>query len=510
MRRAAAGIAAAAVLLVGAPSALAETLTVTGTGDSAGVCSGGDCPSLRSALTQAASTPEGDTVQFADGLSGATITVGSTLPSPGRVDIAGGGDTTVAQSASAAGPLLQLPPGSDGSTITDITLVGPGSAGAASTSLIRVAASGVTIVHSTLRGATTAGIAVASGAQQVMITQNSIYGSGTVPVTFESSDVNGGIRPPANLRVGPRRADGTLPLSGTTGGIGGLEFFRGPQQLFFLGAGTGGGDFSFVPTPEPTAGELIGATITDGPGNTSEYGTVRVPDDIFSPFLLGAVPATFDTIDVQPSEPIDPLTVQPTDFFVQMAGVTRPITGASVSPDGTRITLTSSKQWGPGEAGIIRLTQPGAIGDQAGNVSLAPAERRVGGAPGDFIAPLVTNLRLNPNRGVCFVVGPRCKRERTAIIFDSSEDGDMFITVFRGRRLLGERRYTGHPGGNYVRFDGKIRGRRISPGRYTMYVAMEDEVGNRLPLASQAHAAFRVKSTKAPPKKKKKKATRKH
>jgi hypothetical protein len=74
--------------------------------------------------------------------------------------------------------------------------------------------------------------------------------------------------------------------------------------------------------------------------------------------------------------------------------------------------------------------------------------------------------------------------------------------------LIGERRYTGHAGGNYVRFDGKIRGRQIRPGLYTMYVAMEDEVGNRLPLARQPHRTFRVKSTKAPPKKKKKKSSK--
>jgi hypothetical protein len=43
-----------------------------------------------------------------------------------------------------------------------------------------------------------------------------------------------------------------------------------------------------------------------------------------------------------------------------------------------------------------------------------------------------------------------------------------------------------------------------------MYVAMEDEVGNRLPLARQPHRTFRVKSTKAPPKKKKKKKSSKH
>jgi hypothetical protein len=188
-----------------------------------------------------------------------------------------------------------------------------------------------------------------------------------------------------------------------------------------------------------------------------------------------------------------------------MAGVNRAIDSAAPNADGTRITLHSPDTWEPAEAGIMRLSFPGVIADRAGNTNGDPFDVRVGGAPGDFVAPIVTNFRLNPTHGVCFVVGPRCPKDRTAIIFRSNEDGDTFITVFRGKRLIGERRYTGQPGLNYIRFDGKIRGRRIRPGLYRMFVAMQDEVGNRLRLARQPHDDFRVKSTKAPPKKKRKK-----
>jgi hypothetical protein len=220
-----------------------------------------------------------------------------------------------------------------------------------------------------------------------------------------------------------------------------------------------------------------------------------VPDDTTSPFLVGAVASSYNTIDVQPSEPVDPQSIQPTDFSVQVAGVNRPVLGASASPDGTRISLFTDGSWAAGDAGLMQLTAPGAINDANGNFSQAPARIHVGGAPGDFIAPVITNFRLNPTRGVCWVYGPHCKRERTAIIFRSSEDGDTWITVFHGARNVGERRYTGQPGANYIRFDGKIRGRRLRPGLYSMRVAMEDEVGNRLPLAEQPVARFRVKRT---------------
>jgi hypothetical protein len=227
--------------------------------------------------------------------------------------------------------------------------------------------------------------------------------------------------------------------------------------------------------------------------------------DTTPPSLVRAVATSDSTIDVEPSEPVDPFSIQPADFAVQIAGVNRTIDGATANGDGTRITLHSPDTWEPAEAGIMRLSGPGVISDRAGNPSGEPADVRVGAAPGDFVAPTITNFRLNPNRGVCFVVGPRCKQERTAIIFRSSEDGDTYITVFRGSRLIGERRYTGQPGENYIRFDGKILGRRIRPGLYRMYVAVQDEVGNRLQLDRQPHADFRVKSTKAPPKKKKRK-----
>lgn len=244
---------------------------------------------------------------------------------------------------------------------------------------------------------------------------------------------------------------------------------------------------------------LVAASLAAAPGALAQAPVV----DTTPPSLVRAVATSGNTIDVEPSEALDPFSIQPGDFTLQMAGVDRVVDGAVANGDGTRVTLHSPDGWEAGEAGILRLSFPGVISDRAGNTNGEPADVRVGGAPGDFVAPAVTNFRLSPNHGVCFVEGPRCKRERTAIIFDSTEDGDTYITVFRGSRLIGERRYTANPGENYIRFDGKIRGRRIRPGLYTMYVAVEDIVGNRLPLGSQPHRQFGVKSTKAPPKKKK-------
>jgi hypothetical protein len=496
VRRAAILLAALlAAALAGAPAALADTLTVTGTGDDPGFCSGTDCPSLRAALATADLDPQADAIVFSDALGTATITADTTLPATTPVDVNGGTDITIAQAPSAAGPLLSYEPGASGSSLRNIALSGPGAGTASSTSLVSTAASDMTISNSTLRGAGTAAVSIDGSAQHVRVTQNSIYGYGTKAISFDSGGVNGGIGAPAGLRVGPRQADGSLPVPGSTGTGGGLELFSGPQQVFAFGAALDPGNFSVRPLPEPSPGETVSATITDTAGDTSEYASATVPDDVVSPWLAGAVATSRGTIDVQASEPIDPASLQPADFGVEMAGVDRVPLGATANPEGTRITLFFGDSWESAEAGIMRLTGVGAIADTSGNVSLVTTDVRVGGAPGDFIPPVITSFRLNPNRGVCFVIGPRCKRDRTAIIFRSSEDGDTYITVFRGSRRIGERRYTGQPGSNYIRFDGKIRGRRLGSGLYRMYVAMQDESGNRTPYSNQPHAIFRVKRT---------------
>jgi hypothetical protein len=493
---AAAALAAAAAALATAPAALADTFRVSGTSDAPAACAGTICPTLRSAVTSANALPGADAIVFDPALGAATITVNATLSVTDNVTIDGGGDITVAQAPAAAGPLLDVAAGgANGSAIQSITLAGPGAGTAPATSLVSASASNVRVASSTLRDAATSAVSIRNNAQRVRVTRNSIFGYGTKAVSFDSPGVNGGIAPPASLRVGPRRADGTLPVTGSTATAGTIELFRGAHQSFFLDGGVPGGGFSFTPSTEPAAGEPVSATLTDGAGDTSEYASTRVPDDVASPSLAGAVATGFDTITVQASEPIDPASVQPADFVVQMASVTRTITSASVTAGGTRIVLVSDKPWEAGEAGTIHLTAPGAITDTAGNASLADPGRHVGGAPADLIAPVITSFRLNPRRGVCFVLGPHCKRDRTAIIFRSSEDGDTYVTVLRGRKLIGERRYTGQPGANYIRFDGKIEGRRLRPGLYRMYAAMQDEVGNRTPVDRQPHVTFRVKRT---------------
>jgi CSLREA domain-containing protein len=491
--------AAAAIIaaLVLAPAALAAPpITVTSGADGGGVCPSPNNCTLRDAIAAAQMAPSADTIDFDPSVS--TVTISSApLAVASAITVDGGGGVTVAEDpAYTGGPLFSFQTGSIGSTLENITLAGPGAAGA--TSLVEVAVPNVTIASSTLRDARTSGVSLISGGQQVTITRSPIYRFGTKAISFDASGVNGGIAAPT-LQVGPRQANGTLPITGTTGPGGTLELFRGDPAVsdgFWFDATVPGGAFSVVPPAEPMPGEKVSATITDPSHDTSELVTTTVPSDVVSPWIANAVATSFNEIRVQPSEPIDPASIQPSDFAVHMAGVDRPIAGASASPDGSSITLYSPNGWGPGDAGMVHLTAAGAIADPSGNMSLTTSDVHVGGAPGDFVPPVVTNFRLSPASRLCILPKPRCRTNGAKIIFRSSEDGFAWITVLRGTKLIGTRKYIAQPGDNLIHFDGKIRGRRLAPGLYRMYVGVQDTFGNLTAAANQPSRTFSIAKPK--------------
>jgi hypothetical protein len=212
------------------------------------------------------------------------------------------------------------------------------------------------------------------------------------------------------------------------------------------------------------------------------------------PNLLRGVGTSLNTVDVQFNEPVDPNSVQTGDFLLEMTEANRPVTGVAVSPDGMKVTLTSSSSWDPGTAGRVHLIAQGVILDPVGVPNTSADWVPVGAAPGDFAAPVVSHFHLTRRTGICWTYNVRrCKRPGAAWIYRVTEDGDAYITVRRGSRLIGVRRYNGQPGSNFINFDGKIGGRRLGPGRYTAQIGVQDVVGNRTPPASQPKTSFSVK-----------------
>lgn len=193
------------------------------------------------------------------------------------------------------------------------------------------------------------------------------------------------------------------------------------------------------------------------------------------PAIVNAVAVSLTDVRIYFNEAVDPASIQPTDFSLTMADSERPVTAASAG--GTVATISSNSPWFNGEAGSVHLTAPGAIAGTGGDPSAQTDPVKVGAAPGDFIAPTVTNLRIKPGKLRCF-----CGR-KVSIVFSTSQDAYRgFLTVYRGRTKIGQRRIVARPGHNTYHFDGRINGRLLNRGNFRFQVSVMDLVGNITPV----------------------------
>jgi hypothetical protein len=376
-------------------------------------------------------------------------------------------------------------------TISSPTISGTGSRG------IEINGSGASVSQPEISGAAGAGIVVngngasisgghihgnsgdgvTNAGQNNSISSVVFFGNGGKPIA-NILGANGGIAPPQNLRIGPRRADGSLPLTGTASGS--VELWSGDPSTAsapsFVTSFSSGGDFTYNFGAEPAPGSVFAASVTGGSG-TSEFATVSVPSDVSSPMVNFARALDTSSVRVDFSESLDPGSVQPEDFKLNMAGVDRTITGAAVSPDGKFVTLTSSG-WQAGEAGTIEITTVGAMNDAAGNAMVTAPRMRVAAAPGDFVAPLGARLSVTP-RNMCLTRGRGCRRTGMIIKFVASEPGKARLLVMRSNKTVGSRLYSGITAGpNTLKFNGRLNSRKLRAGRYRLLMYVQDKVGN--------------------------------
>jgi Right handed beta helix region len=289
---------------------------------------------------------------------------------------------------------------------------------------------------------------------------------------------NGGIAPPQSLRIGPRRADGSLPLTGTAAGS--IELWSGDPSTAtppsFLASFSSGGDFTYTFPSEPAPGSVFAASVTGGNG-TSEFATVAVPADVGSPAAAFARALDTSNVRVDFSEPLDPASVGSEDFKLTMAGAERAISALSVAPDGRFVTLVSSG-WQAGEAGYVDVTSPGAVSDSSGNAILTAPRLRVAAAPGDFFAPLGAGLSVSP-KSICLTRGRGCRRTGMTIRFVTSEAGKARLLIKRSNKTVGSRLYGNIvPGLNTLKFNGRLNSRKLRAGRYRLLMYVQDKVGN--------------------------------
>jgi hypothetical protein len=364
------------------------------------------------------------------------------------------GDVTVGASGSFTNgdPLLRFASGSGGSSVDRVSFASAGT-----------------------------GIKVDDGVTGVTIERSPIFNAAT-PITLGSGS-NGDIAAPQNLRVGPRQPDGSLPVTGTVASGSRVDIYSGDPAgttaTKFEGAATpSSGSFSLVPATELAPGSKVAATVT-GAGTSAYSATATVPSDITSPTLKAAFAFSTNEVIVVPSEPLAGGSLNLSDFSLQMAGTPRAIAQGAVAPDGSRVYLTSSQPWNPGEAGGISLTAPGVLTDVAGNFNTGTSPVLVGAAPGDFQPPVVQNLKITPSRA-CLTKGPKCRHVGVTISFITNEVGKAVVVVNRAsNRRAGEFvKKVKAAGVVKIGWRGTIHGRKLRAGRYVVEVSMEDNVGN--------------------------------
>ena len=409
------GLGAVLALAIAAPGAQAATLTVTSEEDS-----GAD--TLRDTVARAAS---GDEIVFAAAVDEVRVT-GAAIQIAATLAILDTGRDVVVRRSGGSGSLLEVLSG-----VSDVTIEGLSFAGAS---------------------------------------RPIVLGAGA----------NGGVQAPAGLRVSERAGGGTL-TTGTTSGPGEVELLRGDPassagalsvERFLVS----GGPFSRSSSFDVPVGGAVAATFTPTNGGTSELAIAR-NGDVTPPFLLGAVAVSQTQVRVQPSEPLAASSVQPSDFVLTMGGVARTLSAATVAADGSSVTLTSTTSWLAGEAGFVRLSAAAAVTDVAGNPSTSTDPVRVAASPGDVIEPFASSLRLRPST-ICLTRGARCRRPGTLVRFIASEGGRAAFVIVRVNRRVGARSYDVKPGVNQIRFEGRIRGRKLRQGSYRLLVYLEDAVGN--------------------------------
>jgi hypothetical protein len=196
-----------------------------------------------------------------------------------------------------------------------------------------------------------------------------------------------------------------------------------------------------------------------------------------SPDIVSARALSTTEVRVHASEAVDPASIQPSDFTLLMAGAQRTISQASAAEDGAFVTLVSSG-WKPGEAGYVNVNAPGAFTDRVGNQSMAPTRLRVYAAPGDFVAPAGSELKVTP-KTICLTRGRNCRKPGMVIRLITTERGKATIVVQRGNKRIGARTYSVEQGVNNLKFNGRLTGRKLRAGRYRLLAFVVDQVGNR-------------------------------
>lgn len=284
------------------------------------------------------------------------------------------------------------------------------------------------------------------------------------------------------LAVGPRRADGTLPIGGGAPGASRVDVFGadGPDtsdregDALLATAAVVGDVFAFVPGVEPSPGDLLTATATGALGTSGFSQRVRVPDDVVSPVLLDAVAVSNARVRLDFNEAVSGASADPAAFRLAIGGIERPLVAGAVS--GNSVFIDSGAPWKTGEAGDVTVARLGVVTDFVGNQLIGQPTVRVFAGPGEIDTPVISGFRLTPNR-FCKTVTPRCKRKGTRVLITLNKPARVVFQVLRGtarKQYLVTFVKRLKQGRNSFRFDANVSGRRLPATVMTLRATAQD------------------------------------
>jgi hypothetical protein len=291
---------------------------------------------------------------------------------------------------------------------------------------------------------------------------------------------------PPQIRIGPRRADNTVPINGAAPS-GAVEIFRadapadpGEALSFVTGVPAAGGGYAYVPPAEPAPSEKFTATFTDTNNVTSTFAQpVSAPADLVSPTLVRAVGVSNNTVRLDFDEPVAGVGGTPSAFSLVMGGVPRQITSVDVA--GASVYVGSqTTPWATGEAGSIGINGTPRVTDMMGNELLGNPTAFVWAGPGEIAPPLIQKLRLRP-RTFCRKKTSKCtKRKQTYLYVTVNKPSRVTFTIVRGKKQKFVVRYVRKlpAGTTKTRLLARMNGRLVPLGKLSVRAVAEDQARN--------------------------------
>ncbi|MFT4050234.1 MAG: hypothetical protein QM648_10450 [Solirubrobacterales bacterium] len=287
------------------------------------------------------------------------------------------------------------------------------------------------------------------------------------------------------IHVGPRRADNTVPISGSAAD-GSVEIFRSDvggegAELFKTGLTASGGGYSWLPVSTPSPSEKFTAIVTSPGGRTSNFSsTASAPSDLSSPTLQRAVAISNNTVRLDFSEPISGgVNGMLSAFALAVGGANREITNVGV--DGSSVYLVSiTTPWKTGEAGSVALTGAGRVADIVGNEVLGTPSVTVYAGPGELSIPTITKLKVAPSK-FCQRATSKCnKRKQTYVYFTVNKPSRVVFTVRRakGSKFVVQYVHLYEAGAVKSKLTGTMNGRTLPATNLTLEVTAQDNARN--------------------------------